>query len=164
MFWEYFWQSQNRGISRIPKASQYFDSRMWTKNAKVFVEVSIESSVSRAFDRALNEGASYFSSEVILVLVIRKYYFPGRQISKMSQLAAFPRRLLKMKSGYAPPKSRFKNSWTIRQNFYKKYFFAFWHNQQKAAILRFSKIIWCILKPVTIDLRLGFRDFNCLVK
>ena len=105
MFWGHFWHSQILGISRIPKLSQYLDSHMRTKNARTFVKVSIESSVFRAFDRALNEGASYFSSEVILVLVIQKYYFPGHQISKMSQLAALPRQLLKMKSGYAPPKN-----------------------------------------------------------
>ena len=103
MFWGHFWHSQILGISRIPKLSQYLDSYMRTKNASPFVKVSIESSVFRAFDRALNEGASYFSSEVILVLVIQKYYFPGPQISKMSQLAALRRQLLKMKSGYAPP-------------------------------------------------------------
>ena len=33
--------------------------------------------------------------------------------------------------------------------FTKNIFFAFWHNQQKAAILRFSKIIWCILKDTS---------------
>ena len=92
---------QNPGILPIPELSQYFDSHPRTKKASTFVKVSIESSVFRAFDRALNEGASYFSSEVILVLVIQKYYFPGHQISKMSQLVALPRQLLKMKSGYA---------------------------------------------------------------
>ena len=103
VFWWYFWVSQNRPISRISKVTFYFDSTSKTKNGSTFDEVSIESSVFRAFDRALNEGARYFGSEVIYVLVIWKNNFLVRQISKMSQLAALARRLFKMKSGYAPP-------------------------------------------------------------
>ena len=103
VFWGHFWHSQNRGISRITKLSQYFESHLWTKNASTFVEVSIESSEFRAFDRALNEGASYFSSNVMCIFVPRKYYFPDSKIPKNSKLSGPRRPVLKIKSVCAPP-------------------------------------------------------------
>ena len=116
VFWRHFRLSQNRGISGISKPSQYFDSHSQRKNDSTFVEVSIESSDFRAFDRALNEGATYFSFQVMPILVSRKCYFLRSKIFKMSQLVAFRRRLLKIKRVCPPPKkkSRFKNSRTRR--------------------------------------------------
>ena len=93
VFWRHFWHSQNRGISRITKLSQYFESHLRTKKASTFVEVSIESSEFRAFDRALNEGASYFVSKVMSIFLPRKYYFPDSEIPKNSKLSG-PRRPL----------------------------------------------------------------------
>ena len=93
VFWRHFWHSQNRGISRIPKPSQYLESHLRTKNASTFVKVSIESSDFRAFDRALNEGASYFSLKVMCIFLTRKYYFPDSEISKNFKLSG-PRRPL----------------------------------------------------------------------
>ena len=102
-FWGHFWHGQNRGISRISKLSPYFDSHSRTKKASTFVEVSIESSDFRAFDRALNEGASYFTSKVIPLSAPRKCYFLGPIISKMSKLAALWRPLLVKKMVCPPP-------------------------------------------------------------
>ena len=102
-FWGHFCRSQNRGISGISKPIQYFDSHSKTKNGSGFVEVSIESSDFRAFDRALNEGATYFSFQVMSILAPRKCYFLGPKIFKMSQLSALRRRLLKIKKVCPPP-------------------------------------------------------------
>ena len=60
------------GISRISKLNQYFDSHSRTKKASTFVKVSIESSENRAFDRALNEEASYFRSEMAEGILLKK--------------------------------------------------------------------------------------------
>ena len=114
-FWGFcghFWGSQNEGISRISKLTQYFDSHYKTKNASTFVEGSIESSDFRAFDRALNEGASYFSSKVVLILVLQKCYFLPPQISKMSKLSALWRPLLVKKMVCPPPFFRLKNTFS----------------------------------------------------
>ena len=72
VFWGHFLHGQNRGILRIPKLSQYFDSHSRTKKASTFVKVSIESSVFRAFDRALNEEASYFRLEMAGEILLKK--------------------------------------------------------------------------------------------
>ena len=72
-FWGHFWHDQNWGISRISNLSQYFDSHSRTKKASTFVEVSIESSVFRAFDRALNEEASYFHLEMANEILLKKW-------------------------------------------------------------------------------------------
>ena len=101
-FWWHFWDSQNRGISRISKLTQYFESHSRTKNASTFIKVSIESSEFRAFDRALNEGASYFIFQVTSVLVLRKCYFLGPKNSKMSKLSALLRPL-SVKKMVCPP-------------------------------------------------------------
>ena len=108
-FLRHFWHSQNRGISRITKLSQYFESHLWTKNSSTFVEVSIESSEFRAFDRCLNEGASYFSSNVMCIFVPRKYYFPDSKIPKNSKLSGPRRPVLKIKSVCAPPTNSLQN-------------------------------------------------------
>jgi len=73
VFLGHFWRSHNRGISRIPKLGQYFDSHSRTKKASTFVKVSIESSVFRAFDRDLNEGASYFRLEMAEEILLKKW-------------------------------------------------------------------------------------------
>ena len=112
MFWGYFRHSQNRGISGISKPSQYFDSHSKKKNGSTFVKVSIESSEIRAFDRALNEGASCFSSRVIPILVLRICYFFGPRISKTSKLATLRRPLSVQKVVCPPPKSRLKNAFS----------------------------------------------------
>ena len=75
VFWWYFWVSQNRPILRISKVTYYFDSYSKTNNGSTFDEVSIESSVFRAFRGALNEGATYFCLKVIQFLLLRKCYF-----------------------------------------------------------------------------------------
>ena len=71
-FWGNFRQGQNPGILRIPELSQYFDCQSRTKKASTFVEVSIESSEIRAFDRALNEEASYFGLEMVEEILLKK--------------------------------------------------------------------------------------------
>ena len=114
MFWDHFRYAQNRGILGISKPSQYFDSHSKKKNGSTFDKVSIESSEFRAFDRALNEGATYFSFQVMPILVPRKCYFLRPKIFEVSQLVALRRRLLKIKRVCPPPKSRFKNSRTRR--------------------------------------------------
>ena len=103
MFWGHFHHIQNRGISGISKPNQYFDSHSKMKNGSTFDEVSIESSEFRAFDRALNEGASYFSSRVIPILALRIRYFFGPRISKTSKLATI-RRPLSVQKVVCPPK------------------------------------------------------------
>ena len=69
----YFWHDQNRGILRIPKRGKYIDSHSRTKKASTFVKVSIESSVFRAFDRDLNEEASYFRLEMAEEILLKKW-------------------------------------------------------------------------------------------
>ena len=112
MFWGHFRHTQNRGISGISKPNQYFDSHSKKKNGSTFDEVSIESSEFRAFDRALNEGASYFSSRVIPILALRIRYFFGPRISKTSKLATIRRPLSVQKVVCPPPKSRLKNTFS----------------------------------------------------
>ena len=55
----------NFGVSLLRSQSllqQYFVRHFQTKRASLFVEGSIESSENRAFDKDLNEGASFFRS------------------------------------------------------------------------------------------------------
>ena len=72
MFWEHFRQSQNPGILPILQLDQYIDCQFRTKMASTFDEVSIESSEFRAFDRDLNEGASYFRLGMAVEILLRK--------------------------------------------------------------------------------------------
>ena len=55
-----------------PLLQHYFFRHFQTKIASLFVEVSIESSVFRAFDRALNEEASYFRLEMAGEILLKK--------------------------------------------------------------------------------------------
>ena len=55
-----------------PLLQQYFFRHFQTKIASLFIEVSIESSENRAFDRALNEEASYFRSEMAEGILLKK--------------------------------------------------------------------------------------------
>ena len=55
-----------------PPLSQCFDCQSRMKRASAFVEVSIESSEFRAFDRALNEEASYFCLETAEEILLKK--------------------------------------------------------------------------------------------
>ena len=89
VFGEHFRDSQNRGISAIPKLNQYFDSHSKKKNGSTF-------------DRALNEDASYFSSRVIPIVVLRICYFFGPRVSKTSKLATLRRPLSVQKVVHMP--------------------------------------------------------------
>ena len=74
------------------------------------------------------------------------------------------------KSAYAPPKNRFKNSRTIRQNFCKNYFFSFWPYDGNAAILWLVKKFGGILNwgelwflattPIATTAFTSARDFT----
>ena len=101
-FWGHFWHGQNRGISRISKLNQYFDSHSRTKKASTFVEVSIESSENRAFDRALNEEASYFRSEMAEGILLKKWLKIYLRASKIHDLAA-PFRPFSAEKWVCPP-------------------------------------------------------------
>ena len=72
MFWGHFRQSQNPGILAISELHQYIDWQSRTKIASTFDKVSIESSEFRAFDRDLNEGASYFRLEMAEEILLKK--------------------------------------------------------------------------------------------
>ena len=62
------------GVSAVRSESlsqQYFYCHFQTKIASTFVEVSIESSEFRAFDRDLIEGASYFRSRLTVDILMK---------------------------------------------------------------------------------------------
>ena len=71
MFWGHFRQSQNPDILAISEFHQYIDCQSRTKIASTFDKVSIESSEFRAFDRDLNEGASYFRLEMTVDILMK---------------------------------------------------------------------------------------------
>ena len=54
------------------KAQSVFRLSFENEKASTFVEVSVESSENRAFDRALNEEASYFRSEMAEGILLKK--------------------------------------------------------------------------------------------
>ena len=55
------------------KAQSVFRLSFKNEKASTFVKVSIESSVFRAFDRALNEEASYFRLEMAGEMLLKKW-------------------------------------------------------------------------------------------
>ena len=57
---EEFGHFRDFNIGKVALSRRENEHNFWTKIASTFVKVSIESSEFRAFDRDLNEGASYF--------------------------------------------------------------------------------------------------------
>ena len=72
------------------------------KKASTFVEVSIESSEIRAFDRTLNEEASYFRSKMVEGILSKKLLKIYLRASKIHDLAA-PFRPFSAEKWVCPP-------------------------------------------------------------